>query len=246
MVCGTRRGVVIASSRRFVVGRGEPVPASHARCRCQILAETCGEAIAAWPGQPPRRPGQVRGVGAGLPAAHRARWAGPACQAAADAEDAVHNGLLMGRGSRGPAAVMAQAAVVVSRCAARARSAITASTAASSAAPAAIRVICQPGMRADDSGVDRDWNGRLVHRLVDVPERQRRGGRQRGGAPLRRMRTEPAHPLPAAADGHGRRGGDPAGHQPGPGRSPPRWKPPETNSPPPPGSARTARPTSPW
>ena len=56
----------------------------------------------------------------------------------------------------------------------------------------------------------------------------------------------PAHPLPAAAHGHGRRRRDPARAptRTGPA-SPPRWKPPKTSSPPPAGSARTARPTCP-
>ena len=56
----------------------------------------------------------------------------------------------------------------------------------------------------------------------------------------------PAHPLPAAAHGHGHRDRDPARAptRTGPA-SPPRWKPPKTSSPPPKGSARTARPTCP-
>jgi hypothetical protein len=58
---------------------------------------------------------------------------------------------------------------------ARAVSAITASTTANSAAPVAIRAICQPGM-APTTAV---CAGGLVDRLVDVPGRQRRGPARR-------------------------------------------------------------------
>jgi hypothetical protein len=72
-------------------GSGPVLAGRHARARCQILAEPCGETIAAWPA------GQDRPLAVELacPRLTGAGRAGRADQAAAEAADAVYDGLLM-------------------------------------------------------------------------------------------------------------------------------------------------------